>query len=142
MKFDTSIKQEKSEAFKYFMGLVNRKKLIEVKKISPTRTLNQNSYLHLLLSAYGAHFGYTLAEAKTLYKRDINPDLYVYSKHDSKFLKSSADLTVEEMTISIERLRQEAADSGFPLPSAEEPAALRSLEKSIEQNSHYMKGGL
>lgn len=138
MKFNLAIEAETERAQSYLDMLKEKKALAEIVKVSPKRSLNQNSYLHLLLSAFGAHFGWTLQEAKTYYKREINPDIYVYEKQYIKFLKSSADLSKEDMTRSIDRLRQHSAEQGYPLPTADNEEALRSLENAIEQARYFL----
>lgn len=138
MKFNTAIKEQKTEAFRYFMRLANKRQIIEVKKVSPSRSLNQNSYLHLLIAAFGEHFGYTLAEAKTVYKRDINPSIYVYEKNGAKFLRSSADLSKEEMAKSIDTFMQASADQDYPLPPATDKAWLMQIENEIERSKYYL----
>ncbi len=136
MKFNTAIKSEKSEAFKYFMILINRKSLIEVKKISPKRTLNQNSYLRLIIAYFGVHFGYTPPEAKVIYKL-ASPDLYVYEKLGRKFLRSSADLSVDEMAQSIDIFMQKSKEQGCPLPLATDQGWLREIDNEIERNKYH-----
>src|SRR4051812_16007102 len=116
MKFNLANKTEKSQAFTYFLTLANKKALVEVKKISPKRSLSQNNYLHLLLGAFGQHFGYTLEEAKTIYKRDVNPGIYVYDKNGSKFLRSSAELSKEEMAKTVDKFMEWSKEQGYELP--------------------------
>lgn len=72
------------------------------------RSLNQNAYLHLLLSAFGLQYGYTLDEVKThFYKLVVNKDMFLREGIDKftgecyKYLRSSADLTKDEMSKSI-----------------------------------------
>ena len=137
MKYNLAIKPEKSQAFAYFITLANKKCLVEIKKISPHRSLRQNNYLHLLLGAFGQHFGYTLEEAKLIYKQ-TNRDIYEYTKKDRTFYRSSADLSVDEMTKSIDRFRTASAYSGCPLPAATDQAWLRAIENEIEHSQHYL----
>lgn len=120
------------------MALVNRRLVVDVKKISPRRTISQNNYLHLLLGAYGAHFGFTAEEAKTVYKRDVNPDLYVYAKAGGKFLRSSSELSKEDMAKSIDRFMEHSASMGYPLPLATDPEWMRQIENEIERARHYL----
>lgn len=138
MKFNLAIPAEAERADTYYNQLKEKKSLAEIKKVSPKRSLNQNSYLHLLLQAFGSHFGYTLAESKTLYKREVNADLYVYERNGHKFLRSSADLSKEEMMKSIDRFREYSAEAGYPLPTADNEEWLRSLENTIELNERYL----
>lgn len=137
MKFNLKLPAEAGRATDYLNTLIKNGSLAEVKKISPKRSLNQNSYLHLLLSAFGAHFGYTLEEAKLIYK-EINPKVYAYEKKGRTFYRSSADLTKDEMTASIERFRDKSAEAGYPLPTATDQGWLRELENSIEAQEKYL----
>lgn len=138
MRYDLKDSTEAAEAIAFLMELVKKEKKAEVRVIRPRRSLSQNNYLYLLLSAFGAHFGYTVEEAKTIYKRDVNPSIFIYDKNGTKFLRSSADLDSAEMTKSIDRLREFSAEQGYPLPTADNEAALRSLEREIERNSYYL----
>lgn len=138
MKYNTSNQKEANEAFTYLTELIGKEALVEVKKISPTRSLNQNSYLHLLLEAFGAHFGYTTDESKILYKREVNSRLYVYTKNNQKFLRSSADLTKEEMQISIDKFMQYSSENGYDLPLADSPEHIMFAENQIERNERYL----
>lgn len=79
MKYNLANMAEAQQASAYFMQLKDKKCLVEIKKVSPRRTLNQNAYLHLIIGAFGVHFGYTLDEAKHIYK-EINATIYRYEK--------------------------------------------------------------
>lgn len=138
MKFNLAVKAEKSQAFTYFMTLANKKSLVEVKKISPGRSLSQNNYLHLLLGAFGQHFGYTLEEAKTVYKRDVNPGIYVYEKNGAKFLRSSAELSKEDMAKTIDRFMENSKELGYELPLATDQEWLRQVENEMERSRYYL----
>lgn len=138
MKFNLANKQEKSEAFSYFMKLANTKKLVEIKKINPGRTLSQNSYLHLIIGAFGVHFGYTLEEAKVIYK-EINRAIYAYEKRGRTFYRSSADLSKEDMSQSIDVFREKSAEQGCELPLATDQEWLRQIENEIERTKHYVR---
>lgn len=137
MKFNLKIDREVERARAYFEGLVAKGSLAEVKKLSPKRSLPQNNYLHLLLGAFAAHFGYTLEEAKTLYKR-VSKDVYAYEKNGQAFLRSSADLSKEEMAKSVDRFREYSDEQGYPLPLATDTEWLRQLDNLIEQSRYYL----
>jgi hypothetical protein len=53
VKYNLANKDEKKEAMSYFMTLVNKKALAEVKKLHRNRSLNQNAYLHLIIGYFG-----------------------------------------------------------------------------------------
>jgi hypothetical protein len=143
MKYDLANGRDAGEAFNYLLTLAQEKKKVEIKKMIPRRSLNQNSYLHLLLGIFGQHFGYTIEESKTIYKTlPGNKDIYVYTKEQRgktwQFLRSSADLNTAEMTKSIEIFREWSNKGGLYLPEANEEEKLRYYENLIEQNQHYL----
>lgn len=143
MKFNLANTTEAGEALKHLVMWTQDKKIVELKKISPKRSLPQNSYLHLLLGYFGQHFGYTVEEAKEIYKRlPGNKEVYIYSKDvggkPMTFTRSSADLTKEEMTKTIDTLRDWSGKLGFPLPTATDQEWLRQIENEIEKSSYYL----
>lgn len=135
MKYNTAIEKERDEAFEYLTKLSASDSLVEILKVSPRRSLKQNAYLHLLCGAFGDHFGYSLEEAKMVYK-EINKNIYYYKKKERVFVRSSADLTIDEMKESIDRFRQKSAEQGCDLPLATDADWLRSIENKIEQNKY------
>lgn len=137
MKYNLSSEAQTAAALTFVTDLAAKGSLIEIKKISPRRSLPQNRYLHLLIGAFGAHFGYTLEEAKIIYK-EISKDIYQYQKKGRMFMRSSADLTKEEMAKSIDAFMQKSADAGYPLPLAENTEWLMSLENAMEQAKYYL----
>lgn len=138
MKYDLAIKAEKKQAFSQFTTLANKKAKIELKRIVPRRTLSQNSYLHLIIGAFGNHFGYTLEEAKVIYK-EINRAIYGYEKKGRTFYRSSADLDKEEMAATIDKFREESKKAGCELPLATDLAWLRAIENEIEHSKYYLR---
>lgn len=141
MKFNTANTIEAQKAFAHLLHLTEKQRIVEVKSVSTHRSLNQNSFLHLLLSAFSLETGNQLHASKDLYKW-INKDIY-YSKKKIGgevfvTIRSSADLSKEEMTQTIERFREWSAEQGYPLPTAENEAELRSIENSMEKNGYYL----
>jgi hypothetical protein len=119
--------------------LARKGQRVRITKVVEGRSLAQNSYLHLLIAAYATQWGYTLDEAKTIYKRDVNRNIYAYEKNGSYFLKSSADLTKDEMTASIDNFLEHAKALGHPLPLATDKEWLLQIENEIERGSWYTK---
>lgn len=143
MKYRLSDNREAGEALSYLVELTRQGKRVDIKAVKPRRSLPQNAFLHLLLGYFGANLGYSLEEAKWLYKRlPGNKELYEYEKDvggkPMTFIRSSADLTKDEMTKSIETLRDWSGRMGYPLPSADDKEALERLENYIEQHEHYL----
>jgi hypothetical protein len=141
MKYNLANNSEAGKALAYLLDLTRDGKIVDLKKVSPARSLRQNSYLHLLLGAFGVHFGYTLEEAKLIYKQ-LNAEIYEYTKEvrgkTHTFWRSSADLTVDEMTKSIEVLREWSRKGGYPLPTATDQGWLRAIENDIEMHQKYL----
>lgn len=142
MKLNLAITNDVAEAQRFLAQLTVDKKIIEIKEVKPRRSLNQNAYLHLLLGAFGQFFGYTLEEAKIIYKQ-LNKGIYEYTKDirgkTMTFVRSSADLSKEEMTQSIETLREWSEKAGYPLPTATDQEWLRQIENEIERNERYLR---
>lgn len=138
MKFDLKSLDETTEAFEYVTELSGKEAMVEIKKISPKRSLSQNSYLHLILTYFGDHFGYETEEAKAVYKY-VNVDIYRYHKKGFPypFWRSSADLTKDEMTTSIDKFRKVSAEHGCELPLAIDQEWLRRIENDHERLRKY-----
>jgi hypothetical protein len=137
MKYNLKNKPEQKAAFDYLKQLVEKEAIAVVKKVNPKRSLSQNNYLHLLIGAFGQHFGYTMEEAKQIYK-EMSPNLYQYRKKGRTFLRSSAELNKEEMAKSIDRFMEKSKEAGYPLPLATDQEWIRQIENEIERAGYYL----
>ena len=111
--------------------------IVELKKCMKPRTLQQNKFLHLLITLFAIETGYTLDEMKTLLKRKC--DFMVYEKSGEKFLKKTSDLDVPELASFITWIRNYAGMQGIYLPTSDD--YLRNwteIERTIEQNKQYL----
>lgn len=125
--------------------LIERKAVVELTE-KRQRTLSQNAYLHVLLAYLALRTGNTLDYVKrNYYKIHCNPELFIVEKYDDvlhrrvKTLRSSSDLTKEQMSLSIDRLRNwSQLEAEIYLPTAEEGQFLRELEMQIEQNKQWL----
>lgn len=129
----------------YVNKLFRERAVVEVKKKLPNRTLAQNSYLHLLLGYFGSEYGCSLEEVKIdFYKRTCNRDLFERKTVNKKgkeitYLRSSAELTTGEMTLSIDRFRNFASsEAGIYLPSSSERDFLIHIQQTIENNKEFL----
>ena len=109
------------------------------------RSLSQNSYLHVILGILAIDQGETIEYVKeNYYKRLVNSDLFILHKEDRilgrvEILRSSKDLTKEEMSSSIEKLRNWASkELGCYLPSADEESLLKEAEMEIQRYRSYI----
>lgn len=119
--------------------LARKGQRVRITKVVEGRSLAQNSYLHLLIAAYATQWGYKFDEAKTIYKRVVNRNIYAYEKNGEWFLRSSADLNKEEMAASIDNFLEHAKELGHPLPLATDKEWLLQIENEIERGSWYTK---
>ena len=110
------------------------------------RSRNQNSYLHLLIGVVAMDTGNSLAYAKEWYfKRLCNPDIFIQEKEDKfagkvQVLRSSADLTTEEMSTAIDRFKRWGAENGIYLPNPGDEALLREIEIEMGRQRQYLGG--
>lgn len=104
-------------------------------KTKTSRSLKQNAYLHLILGWFAAETGNTREYVKREYfKRLVNSEIFVTYVDDrwlgrNEVIKSSAEVTKEEMITAIERFRNwSSQEAGIYLPSADEQNYLEQLE--------------
>lgn len=108
------------------------------------RTGGQNRYLHLLIGVVALDVGVTLDYAKQeYYKRLVNADIYCIEREDKfvgkvNVLRSSADLTKEEMAMSIDRFKRWGYENGIYMPNPEDEALLRDIEIEMARNRRYL----
>lgn len=119
--------------------------IVDLTEKKPRRSLPQNKYLHVILAYFGTQTGNTLEWVKQqYYKKLVNPDLFIREKEDKylgriKVLRSSADLDTAEMSLSIERFRNWAAQEvGIYIPSVDEAILIQQMEIEIERNKEFL----
>jgi len=143
MLYDLSQELDRKRAAQRYDYLVSKEAVIELTE-HVARTNSQNAYLHVLLGVLAMEFGETLEYVKqNYYKALVNPALYVQKKTDrflgeTVTLRSSRDLTKEEMTESIDRLKVWAADQGIYLPDTEDKALIARIEAEMKRNAKYL----
>lgn len=145
MVYDTSNPLDKANFLLRAKKLAESGKVIELTEKKPRRSLPQNKYLHVILAYFGAQTGNTLEWVKQqYYKKLVNPDLFIREKEDKylgriKVLRSSADLDTAEMSLSIERFRNWAAQkAGIYIPSEDEAILIQQMEIEIERNKEFL----
>lgn len=110
------------------------------------RTKNQNNYLHLLIGVVAMETGNTLAFTKDVYfKKLVNPDIFCVMKEDKimgrvHVLRSSADLTKEEMSTAIDRFKKWGAENGIYMPNPGDESLLREIAIEMGRNRAYLGG--
>lgn len=144
MIFNLSSEYEKERYKEYVNKLYKEGGVVEVKKKHPPRSLSQNNYLHLILSYFACEYGCSVDEAKLdYYKRTCNRETFEITKtnrrgKEIKVMRSSSDLTTEEMSLSIDRFRNWSAANGIYLPGPGEEQFLLFIKQEIERNKEYL----
>ena len=125
-------------------ALFKKQGIVELSK-RVKRSNQSNRYLHFLLGYLAMETGNTLDYAKEIfYKRTANPEIFVREKDDEilgkiEYLRSSAELTQEEFSLSVDRLRDWSSQvAGIYLPSPNEEQFLESIEYEMSRQQRWM----
>lgn len=135
MRYSLESQQQADQAKEYLNQAIRNKWKIELVRKSAQRTINQNSFFHVLCTFLGNELGYTKDEAKTYIKRHMS-DVFVYEKNGNKFMRSSADLDEKEMATVMERLYMLAADLDVVLPLCENEETYNLLSNQLEKSKY------
>ena len=137
MKFNTSIESDLKKAKVRFEYLCSKQKQIELKELRKSRSLSQNSYLHVVISLYCIEFGYTLNEAKTDLKRMCG--FMTYEKNNSRYLRETKKMNSAELTEFIDWIRNYASQNGLYIPTSEEYKTNKhSIDNDINKFKEYL----
>lgn len=145
MQFDLSTDFQR-KAFLSRVDLLLEKGAVVEMTERTFRTKNQNNYLHLLIGVVAMDTGNTLAFTKDAYfKRLVNPDIFCVEKEDRimgkvQVLRSSADLTKEEMSMAIDRFKRWGAENGIYMPNPGDESLLREIAIEMGRNKAYLGG--
>lgn len=119
--------------------LSEKQRMVELTDVS-RRSLNQNNYLHTVLTYFANELGERMEYVKeTYFKRMCNCDIFVYKQADrvtgeeTERVRSTREISREDMTVAIERFRKFASDNGCYIPSSEEHEYLRQMEYENER---------
>lgn len=138
MIYDLKISLEQSQAKLKLDSYIEKGVVIHLKEKPIKRTISQNSYIHVLFNLFAIEFGYTLAEAKTLLKRQFS-DMMIYEKNGEKFLKGTSDLDKDECQVFIEKVRTYSAENGLYMPTSEEYLENQHhIDREVEKNRQYL----
>lgn len=108
------------------------------------RSRNQNSYLHLLIGVVAMETGNTIDYCKEWYfKRLCNKDLFITTRKDRfagevEIIRSSAELTKEEMSIAIDRFKRWGADNGIYMPNPGDESLLKEIAIEMGRNKAFL----
>ena len=124
--------------------LLEKRKVVELTE-KTGRSLKQNSYLFLILNIFAMEYGESVEFVKERFFKELcNPDLFVRTKNDKflgeiTYLRSSADLTKEEMVTAIDRFKVWASkEAGIFIPDAISNEERIELLRQIDRNKNYL----
>jgi len=133
------------ERFKRRCNALYKKEGIVELSEKTIRSNQSNRYLHLILGYLAIETGNTLEYVKEVfYKRAANKDIFVRIKDDEllgkvEYLRSSASLSQEEFSTSIDRLRDWSSQvAGIYLPSPNEEQFLASIEVEMSRYKQWL----
>lgn len=106
------------------------------------QSLSQNNYAHVAIQYFALQVGMKAAEVKEAYfKRACNADIFVRRRYDKilhrerRFMRSTSDLSPEEMSTAIERFLQWASiEAGIYIPPADEYVAVQRMQHDVQRN--------
>ena len=137
MKFDLSNSLERNKSDTYYDKLKEDGSSIELKKLGMNRSISINSYLHVCISLFAIEYGYTLAEAKTMLKREC--EFMVYEKNGQRFLIETSKQNNDECSKFVSWIRNYAGKQGLYIPDAEEYKQNKfSIDREIDKHKTYL----
>ncbi len=137
---------DKQRAIQKLQFLIANGKVFELTEKKRTRTISQNSYLHLIISVYALEMGETLKYTKEeTFKKEINKDIFFVERVNYKTgevrdsWRSTANLNTKEMTICIDRFRNHAAkDLGLYLPEPKDLSIIDDMKIEVENKKEWL----
>lgn len=136
---------DQQRAIEKLKFLIKHEKVFELTEKKKTRSISQNSYLHLIFSWVAYETGYTTEEVKQeIFKKIVNPDTF-YDGEVNKGLvvlqrwRSTADLKTDEMNLCINRFRDYCnTEAGIYIPEPRELAFLDEIKFKIKDNKEFL----
>lgn len=124
--------------------LLEKRKVVELTE-KTGRSLKQNSYLFLILNIFAMEYGESVEFVKQRFFKELcNPELFVRTKSDKllgeiTYLRSSSDLTKEEMVTAIDRFKIWASkEAGIFIPDAISDDERIELLRQIDRQKEYL----
>ena len=128
MNYDLRDKEERKRFVNYANMLLRKERPIVKLKDETGRTLDQNSYIHVLCRILAVETGVTEYYAKQVYFKEMaNPGIFIHATKDRatgkvvKVVKSTAELTIPEASKAIKNLHKwtyETFEGKLILPEA------------------------
>ena len=136
---------DQQRAVERLQFFIKNGKVFELTEKKRTRSISQNSYLHLLLSLFAYETGYTTEEVKQeIFKKIVNADTFYDGEIDKGLVciqrwRSTADLNTKEMNLCIDRFRDYSSkEAGIYLPEPHDLALIDEAKIIVETNKQYL----
>ena len=143
MVYDLSSDFQRKSFLARIDNLIEKGAVVELTE-KAFRSPNQNRYLHLLIGVVAIETGNTLEDAKKWYfKETCNPDLF-HVQHRDKMgncidhIRSTAELTKEEMSTAIDRFKRWGAENGIYMPNPDDVSLLKAIEIEMGRMKSYL----
>ncbi len=146
MKYDLSNQSDRERLMEHVRQAVEKREgIVEFTTKKRQRSLPQNRYLHVILSYFASQYGESMEYVKEKFFKEVcNRDLFYRLVNDrilgyTERVRSTADLTTEEMSLAIERFRDFCAmNAGIYIPSSDEHRLLELAEIEVERHKEYV----
>jgi hypothetical protein len=144
MIFDPKKELDKKRAVDKINHFIAKGKVFELTEKKERRSIQQNSYMHLIFSWFALETGYTEEEVKQeIFKKIVNANLFYEGEHGQlvkiERWRSTSDLDTGELTVAIDRFRNYASkEAGIYLPEPKDLPLLRDIEIEIQNNKQYL----
>ena len=143
MLYDLTSEMQQKSFLARIDNLIEKGAVVEMTE-KAFRSPNQNRYLHLLIGVVAIETGNTLEDAKKWYfKETCNPDLF-HVQHRDKMgncidhIRSTAELTKEEMSTAIDRFKRWGAENGIYMPNPDDASLLKAIEIEMGRMKSYL----
>ena len=148
MIYNPKSDHDKKKAIARFDKLINGTKPFELTSLAK-RSLSQNAILHVFLSYLGLELGYTMEYVKlNIWKMQWLRDMFYVEDFNKKTgvayhrVRSSKELTVEEMTTAIKVLIEKAStECGVIFPERNDQTFeddFTLIQREVYNNQHYL----
>ena len=139
MIYDTSNPLQRSKLLERCKQLAESGKAVELTLKRNKRSTQQNSYLHVCLSAFAIEFGFTLQQVKDdVFKRHVCKDLFVSANGGFEVCKSTTELDTKQMTDAIDKFRDwSAIEMNFYIPDPDD-LAFEQMREWVDENQKYL----
>ena len=145
MQYDLTSDYQRETFLSRVTFLLEKNAVVELTE-KAIRARGQNNYLHLLLGVVAMETGNTLDYCKEWYfKKLCNRDLFVTTRSDKyagvvEVVRSTAELTKEEMSTAIDRFKRWGNENGIYMPNPGDVSLLRMIAIEMGRNKAYIGG--